>query len=277
MSLNSVNTNAGALVALESLNATNSALNQAQNEISTGLKVADATDNGAVWAVAQNERATVGALGSVQASLNRGISTADVAVSAGQTISDLLNQMKAQVLSATDTTATSSDIQNYANAFTALRNQISNIVNTADFNGANMIKSGGANVLALASADGSIKITVAAVNLSLGGGTVTLSAGSTFSSSSTASAVLAQVNTSISQVNSAVAKLGTGVNALQSELSFVANQSDTLTTGIGNLVDADVAAESATLTALQTKQQLGVQSLSIANQSSSHLLSLFQG
>jgi flagellin len=277
MSLNSVNTNAGALVALESLNATNSALNQAQNEIYTGLKVADATDNGAVWAVAQNERATVGALGSVQASLNRGISTADVAVSAGQTISDLLNQMKAQVLSATDTTATSSDIQNYANAFTALRNQISNIVNTADFNGANMIKSGGANVLALASADGSIKITVAAVNLSLGGGTVTLSAGSTFSSSGTASAVLAQVNTSISQVNSAVAKLGTGVNALQSELSFVANQSDTLTTGIGNLVDADVAAESATLTALQTKQQLGVQSLSIANQSSSHLLSLFQG
>ncbi len=277
MSLNSINTNAGALVALESLNATNSSLAQAQNQISTGLKVGSATDNGAVWAVAQNERSTVDALGSVQASLNRGISTADVAVSAGQTISDLLNQMKAQVLSATDTTATSSDIQNYANAFTALRNQISNIVNTADFNGANMIKSGGANVLALASADGSIKITVAAVNLSLGGGTVTLSAGSTFSSSGTASAVLAQVNTSISQVNSAVAKLGTGVNALQSELSFVANQSDTLTTGIGNLVDADVAAESATLTALQTKQQLGVQSLSIANQSSSHLLSLFQG
>src|ERR1700753_3853616 len=91
----SVNTNNGALIALQSLDATNSQLTTTQNQISTGLKVASATDNGATWAVAQNERSTIGALGSVQDSLNRGISTADVAVSAGQTISDLLNQMKA--------------------------------------------------------------------------------------------------------------------------------------------------------------------------------------
>ena len=84
MSLNSVNTNAGALVALESLDATNSQLNTTQNRISTGLKVASATDNGATWAVAQNLRSTIGALGSVTDSLNRGISVADVAVSAGQ-------------------------------------------------------------------------------------------------------------------------------------------------------------------------------------------------
>ncbi len=71
MSLNSVNTNAGALVALEALNATNSALNMTQNRISTGLKVASATDNGATWAVAQNERSTIGALSSVEDSLNR--------------------------------------------------------------------------------------------------------------------------------------------------------------------------------------------------------------
>jgi flagellin len=277
MALNSINTNAGAMIALESLNATNSALNTAQNEISTGLKVSTATDNGAIWAVAQNERSTVDALGSVQASLNRGISTADVAVSAGQSISDLLNQMKADALSATDKTATTSDIQNYANDFVALRNQIAKIVDTSDFNGVNMINTNGSNVMALASSSGKIQITVAAVNLGLGGGTVTVSASATFSSASTASTVLAAVNTSISQVNAAVAKLGVGVNALQSELSFVQLQTDTLTTGIGNLVDADVAAESATLTALQTKQQLGVQALSIANSSSSHLLSLFQG
>jgi flagellin len=276
MSLNSVVTNAGALVALESLNATNSSLNQAQNEISTGLRVADATDNGAIWAVAQNERATVLSLGSVQSSLNRGISTADVAVSAGQSISDLLNQMKADVLSATDKTATTSDIQNYANDFIALRNQIAKIVETSDFNGANMINTNGTSVMALASSNGTIQVTVAAVNLGLGGGTVTITAAATFSSNATASTMLAIVNTSISQVNAAVAKLGVGVNALQSELSFVQMQSDTLTTGIGNLVDADVAAESATLTALQTKQQLGTQALSIANQAPSHLLTLFQ-
>jgi flagellin len=248
----------------------------AQNEISTGLRVASATDNGAVWAVAQNERATVLSLGAVQDSLNRGISTADVAVSAGQSISDLLNQMKADALAATDPTATSSDIQNYANDFSALRNQISKIVETSDFNGANMINTNGINVMALASSSGTVQVTVSAINLGLGGGTITLSAASTFSSNATASVILAQVNTSISQVNAAVAKLGVGVNALQTELSFVQLQSDTLTTGIGNLVDADVAAESATLTALQTKQQLGIQALSIANQAPDHLLTLFQ-
>jgi flagellin len=277
MSLNSVNTNSGALIALESLDATNSALNTTQNRISTGLKVASATDNGATWAVAQNIRSTIGALGSVTDSLNRGISVADVAVSAGQTISDLLNQMKAKALAATDTSATATDITNYANDFTALRNQIAKIVSTSDFNGVNMIKTGGSAVMALASASGSVKVTVAAVNLGLGGGTVTVTAGSTFTSNATASAVLALVNTSITNVNAAVAKLGTGVNALNSQLSFVQTQSDTLTTGVGNLVDADVAKESANLTALQTKQQLGAQALSIANSSSSILLSLFHG
>jgi len=277
MSLNSVNTNAGALVALEALNATNAALNTTQNQIYTGLKVASATDNGATWAVAQNERATVGALGSVEDSLNRGISTADVAVSAGQTISDLLNQMKAKALAATDSTATTSDITNYANDFVALRNQISKIISTSDFNGVNMIKTGGTSVQALASATGTIKVTVAAVSFALGGTTLTVSAAATFTTSATASAMLAIVNTSITNVNAAVAKLGTGVNALQSQLSFVQSQADTLTTGIGNLVDADVAKESANLTALQTKQQLGAQALAIANSSSSHLLTLFQG
>jgi flagellin len=277
MSLNSVNTNAGALVALESLDATNSQLTTTQNRISTGLKVASATDNGATWAVAQNERSTIGALGSVTDSLNRGISVADVAVSAGQTISDLLNQMKAKALAATDTSATASDITNYANDFAALRNQISKIVSTSDFNGINMIKTGGSSVMALASASGAVKVTVAAVSFALGGANITVTAASTFTSNATASAVLALVNTSITNVNAAVAKLGTGVNALNSQLSFVQTQSDTLTTGVGNLVDADVAKESANLTALQTKQQLGAQALSIANSSSSILLSLFHG
>ncbi len=88
MSLNSINTNNGAYLALESLNATNAALNKTQNQISTGLRVASATDNGALWGVAQNERSAVGALSVVQDSINRGISTVNVAVAAGQSISD---------------------------------------------------------------------------------------------------------------------------------------------------------------------------------------------
>jgi flagellin len=276
---NSINTNASALLALEALNSTNSQLTQTQNEISTGLKVASATDNGATWAVAQNERSTIGALSSVQDSLNRGISTVDVAVSAGQTISDLLNQMKAKALAASDPSSSATDITNYANDYVALRNQIAKIVSTSDFNGVNMLKTGGANIYALASASGAVKVTVAAENFGLGnsgGALATITAGSTFTTNGTASAVLAAVNTAITAVNAAVAKLGTGANSLQTELSFVQSQSDTLTTGVGNLVDADVAKESANLTALQTKQQLGVQSLSIANQAPQALLSLFQ-
>ena len=280
MSMNSVVTNAGALIALENLNATNSQLQMTQNRISTGLKVGSATDNGAVWAVAQNERSTIGALSSVQDSLNRGISTVDVAVSAGQTISDLLNQMRAKALAAADTSSSSSDVSNYANDFVALRNQISKIVSTSDFNGVNMLKTSGSSVFSLASASGKVKVTVAAENLGLGnsgGALATISAGATFSTQATASAMLAAVNTAISTVNAAVAKLGTGANSLQAQLSFVQSQTDTLTTGVGNLVDADVAKESANLTALQTKQQLGAQALSIANQSPQFLLSLFQG
>jgi flagellin len=142
-----------------------------------------------------------------------------------------------------------------------------------------MLKTGGASIFALASASGAVKVTVAAQNFGLGnagGALSTITAGSTFTTNGTASAVLAAVNTAITAVNAAVAKLGTGANSLQTELSFVQSQSDTLTTGVGNLVDADVAKESANLTALQTKQQLGVQSLSIANQAPQALLSLFQ-
>ena len=271
----SINTNGASLLALQNLNATSTALQQTQNEISTGLKVSGPTDNGAIWAIAQNQRSDISALDTVTDSLNRAVSTVDVAVSAGQSISDLLNQMKSKALAATDTSLDSSSITALNNDYTALRNQIGQIVSNATFNGVNMINTGGTSVMALANASGSSKLTVAANNFGLGESTVTVTAAASFSSNATASAQLALVNASITNVNAAVAKLGTGVNALQTQLSFVSSLQDSLTTGVGNLVDADVAKESASLTALQTKQQLGIQALSIANSSSSALLSLF--
>ncbi|WP_174301735.1 flagellin, partial [Caulobacter sp. S45] len=98
MSLNSINTNMGAMVALQTLDSTNSQLETAQNQVSTGLRVGSAKDNGSIWAIAQGQRAQVSALGAVTDSLNRASSVLDVAVTAGQTISDLLNQMKAKAL-----------------------------------------------------------------------------------------------------------------------------------------------------------------------------------
>jgi flagellin len=272
---NSINSNSSALLALQNLNSTQAALTTVQNRISTGLKVASAKDNGAIWAIAQNSRSNISALDTVKDSLNRAQSTVDVAVAAGQSVSDLLNQMKAKALAGTDTSLDTNSIAALANDYKALRDQIGKIVANADFNGVNMVKTGGSSVFALANAAGTNKLTVQAASLALGGANVTVSAAATFTTNATASAQLALVNASITNVNAAVAKLGTGSTAVQTHLSFIGTLQDTLTTGVGNLVDADVAKESANLTALQTKQQLGVQALSIANSSSSVLLSLF--
>ena len=275
--MTSILTNASALEALQNLNATASQLTKVQNRISTGLKVASAKDDGSTWAIAQNERSNISSLGVVTDSLNRAVSTVDVALSAGTSISDLLNQMKAKALAATDTSLDTNSVTALANDYKALRDQIGKIVANADFNGANMIKTGGSSIYALANAAGTNKLTVSAVNLGLGGGNVTVTAAATFTTATTATAQLALVNSSITNVNNAVAKLGTSSNALSTHLSFISSLTDTLTTGVGNLVDADVAKESANLTALQTKQQLGVQALSIANQAPQTLLSLFSG
>ncbi len=275
--MNSVNTNVGAMVALQNLNKTNGELSTVQSRINTGLKVASAKDNGAIWAIAQNQRSEAGALNAVKESLQRSISTVDVALSAGESVSDLLLQMKEKALAAADTTLDSASRTALNDDFKALRDQITKVVDNAEFNGANMITgSTPTTVAALASADGQNKITVAAQNLSLGGGNVSVTATSSIATQSTAAAMIATINTSIANVSSALSKLGTGSKALASHFDFVGKLQDTIEAGVGNLVDADLAKESARLQSLQTKQQLGIQALSIANSSSSTLLGLFR-
>ena len=276
MGLNSVNTNYGAMLALQNLTATQTDLQKTQNVISTGMKVASPKDNGAVWAIAQNQRAQSTSLDSVKDSLSRGQSAIDVAMAAGQSISDLLTQMKAKALAASDSGLDQTS-RNALNAdFTSLRDQITTIVNNADFNGINMVKNGGSNIYALANADGSSKITVQAQDLSLGGANISVGTTSTIGTATTASGMVSTLQTSINQVSAALAKFGTGSSALDRHVTFVTKLQDTINSGVGNLVDADLASESAHLQALQTKQQLGVQALSIANSSTNVLLSLFR-
>jgi flagellin len=276
--MNSVNTNVGAMVALQNLNSTNSQLQTTQSRINTGLKVASAKDNGAIYAIAQNQRATSNALNAVADSLNRGQSTIDVALSAGESVSDLLTQMKEKALASSDTTLDTASRTALNDEFKSLRDQITKVVSNADFNGSNMIKSSGTTVKALANATGTSVLTVAAQDLSLGGSVLTtsLGTGASIGTQTTASAMIGTLTTAIANVGAALGKLGTGSKALSSHLTFINKLQDTLDAGVGNLVDADLAKESAKLQALQTKQQLGIQALSIANQSSSSLLSLFR-
>jgi flagellin len=276
MSLNSVNTNSGAMIALQNLDATNTQINNTQNEISTGLKVASPKDDGATWAIAQGQRAQVASLDAVKDSLNRGLSAADVALTAGQSVSDLLTQMKQKALAASDSSLDATSRAALNTDFQSLRDQITQVVSNADFNGTNLISNGAANYGALANASGSSTITVLAEDLSLGGTNVTVNATDTIGTVTLATAMVATLDTDIDNVSGALAKLGTGSNALQTQLDFTSKLQDTLNTGIGNLVDADLAKASATLQALQTKQQLGVQALSIANSSTSSLLGLFR-
>lgn len=273
---NSVNTNVGAMLALQNLNATNMELSQTQSRINTGKKVSTAKDNGAIWAIAQAQRAEIGALGAVKQSLDRAVSTVDVAMSAGESVSDLLVQMKEKALAAADTSLSATSRTALNEDFKALRDQITKIVTNATFNGSNLLNTGATAVAPLANADGTSKLTVAAEIMALGGSVVTLAATASFNTATIALTLSGTVDTSIANVSAALARLGTKSKSLALHATFVSKLSDTLEAGVGNLVDADLAKESAKLQALQTKQQLGIQALSIANTAPQSILSLFR-
>ena len=272
----SVNTNTGAMTALQYLTATQGQLAQTQSAINSGLKVANARDDGAVYAIAQNQRGQVAGYTAVINSINNGTSSIDVALSAGQSISDLLIQLKQKALSAADTSLDTASRQALNADFTALRDQISTIVSNATFNGFNLVNGTTTKVQALASADGSRHVTTLAQNMSLSHSIVTLTQTATISTQAKASALIATLQTSLTNVNGALAKLSAGAAKFSIQATFTQKLSDTLTAGIGNLVDANMAQESATLQSLQVKQQLGIQALSIANQAPQSILSLFK-
>jgi flagellin len=272
----SVNTNVGAMVALQYLNQTQASLAQTQNAINTGLKVSSAKDDGAVYAIAQNMRGDVAGYTAVQDSLNRGMSAVDVAMSAGQSISDLLIEMKTKALAASDTSLDTASRAAMNQDFVALRDQISTIVSNAVFNGYNLVDGSTTQITALASADGSRRITTAAEDMSLSGSIVTVSTGATISTQAGASTMVAALQASLTNVDAALAKLSSGSKKFSIQMDFAQKLSDAITSGIGNLVDANMASESAMLQSLQVKQQLGVQALSIANQAPQTVLSLFR-
>ena len=246
----SVNTNTGAMTALQYLSETQGQLNKTQNAINSGLKVASAKDDGAIYAIAQNQRGAVAGYASVINSLNNGSSAIEVALSAGQSISDLMIQLKQKALSAADPSLDTASRQALNSDFTALRDQITTIVKNAVFNNFNLVDGSTNMVQALASADGARRITTQAQNLSLSGSIVTLTSTATVSTQSKASALIGVIQASLTNVNSALAKLSAGAAKFSIQASFTQKLSDTLTAGIGNLVDANMADESAQLQSL---------------------------
>lgn len=275
---NSVHTNHSAAIALQNLTRTNERLGDVQGRISTGLKVQNAKDNAAVWAIAQGQRSDVGALSAVKQSLDRATSIADVAMSAGESISDLLNQLKEKVVSAKDGSLKTQSRQLLDNDFKALLRALTTQVSNAAFDGSNLLNGSlTSGIQFLANADASSFVTLTAKDLSLGGAIIELALSDSLLTLTGATQALTRLDDSIMQLNAALGSIGAQAKQIDAHNGFVSKLMDTLESGIGNLVDADLAKESARLQALQVQQQLGAQSLSIANQAPQIILSLFRG
>ena len=276
--MTSVNTNRGAMVALQNLNMTNRELFKTQNNISTGLKVATAKDNGAIWAIATKMRSDVSAYERVIESNENASAKVDVAISAGESIMELLNEMKGKALAASQV-GLSATTQGAFNAdFLQLRDQVTSIINNSLFDSSTMV-TGALPVNAatsLGDANGGNTIVVAGANIGLGGTIVTVGATSDVASSANGLTSLALVNTSITNLSTQLATWGAGSKRLEMHNRFVSKLQDALTSGVGSMVDADLAKESAKLQSLQVKQQLGIQALSIANGAAQSALSLFR-
>ncbi len=273
----SVHTNKSALVALQNLNKTNDELSDVQNRINTGLKIGNAKDNASVWSIAQGQRADIGALGAVKMSLNRAQSISEVSMAAGESVSDLLVQLKEKVVGAMDTSLDAQARQALDDDFKSILRQITQVVENAEFDGANILDgSAGGAIRFLANADANAYITLSTQNLSLGGAILTIPSTASISTSTLATGILTQLDASIGNVNASLGSLGAQAKQIEAHNKFVDKLTDVLTAGVGNLVDADLAKESARLQALQVQQQLGAQALSIANEAPQVILSLFQ-
>jgi flagellin len=268
----SINNNYSAAVALQNLNSTNAQLEKVQQRISTGLKVGSAKDDGAVYAIAEISKGEVTAQNAIIGVVNQGLSLLGVTQDAGKQLTDVLNQMLGKATSATSQTLTASQAQALDVDFAQLASQIDTIVNNANFNGSNLIKAGGA----------SVNVTIDTANASLALGAVSLDKGSLgltgLSLTSAAGGVAAAdaVRTAITTVAATLGTFGANARTLEGTASYTKVLVDANNKAISNLVDADLAEESAKLQSLQIKQQLGTQALSIANNSPQSLLSLFR-
>ncbi len=268
----SILTNVGAMAALQQLSKTQKNLNTTQLRVTTGLKVNGPKDDASTFAIAQRMRGDIAGIQSVEIALAGGDSVVNTAISGGKAIADLLTEMKAKTVQANQAGLDTASRTALNNDFTSLRDQLTTIVATAEFNDTNLIKSGASNLLVLSTVDGST-ITVSAQVMT--SSALAISA-STLLTSAGAATALTAIDAAVTTVADKLAALGSVAKRIEIQAEFSSKLVDILKEGVGSLVDADLAKESATLQALQIQQQLGVQSLAIANASPGIILNLFQ-
>lgn len=277
--MTSILTNNSAIVALQTLRTIGSNLETTQSQISTGKKVGSAADNAASFAISKVMESDVAGFRAISESLSLGGSTVGVALAGAEQITDILLQIKEKVVAATGENVDNSKIDADV---TALKDQITSIIGAAQFNGANLLDSsltvtGGLSVLSSLDRDNTggvsaSNITVAAVDFAANLNLATVDVTTSAAADTSLGAIEALIQTAVDGASS----LGASLNRIQGQSEFVGQLSDSLRTGIGALVDADLEEASARLQALQVQQQLGIQALSIANQQPQNILALFR-
>jgi flagellin len=286
----SVNTNVGAMTAVRVLGNNTRALEGIQNRISSGLKVANAKDNGASYGIAQQQRAEVRAFEAVSQGLSRATSAADVGLAAGEAISDVFVQMREKALAATGPTISATSRASYNEDFISLRDQVASIISNAVFDGINLIGGPGpgpgpTDLNFPASTDGLQVMTLPVLDFNLtaspiamgGPPGIYLDMAQDLTSDINAQDALDRIVVSLDYINQELSRLGTAAKRIDTHMNFISRLSDSIVEGIGNIVDANLASESAHLQALQVKQQMSTQALNIANQSPQTLLNLLRG
>jgi len=272
---NSVNTNPSAFTALRTLNSINRNLDTTQNRVSTGLKVAGALDDASNFSIAQGIRGEVKALGAVSQGLNTAKGVGKVALAGATGLSDLLTDIRSKLTELSNEGITTAQRNTLSADFDALLSQAASFIDNAVFNGVNLLDT------AIASPDVNTLSNLNGGTLTLSGQdlrtrTLSLAAVSTGSASAAQAVISTQYSVLESVVNTALGSLGAEVRALELQTTFLESITDSFEEGLGNIVDADLARESARLTALQVQQQLSVQTLGIANQRPQSLLGLFR-
>jgi len=273
---NSIHTNYGAIIALQSLNRTNVDLDQAQKRVSTGYRVADNIDDGASFAIAEGLRGNVKALEAVNEQLGKAKGLLNVASSAATSISTTLQDIEAVLIKLSDEAVSGTQRAQYIADYDALKTEISNYIGSASFNGTNLLDGTSGNINVISDIEGG-SLAITEQNL-LTGVYNRLTDITEADATTEAGALIASgggFQTAKTALGTSLAALGADYRALDNQETFIATLQDATEVGIGAIVDADLAKESAKLQSLQIRQQLATQTLGIANQAPSILLGLF--
>lgn len=274
--MSSILTNNSAMVALQTLKSINQGLEKTQDEISTGKSIASAKDNSAIWAISKVMESDVAGFKAVSDSLALGESTVAVASAGAEEITNILKDMKERIVAATGENVDNSKIED---EIAEMILQVTSIVDASQFNGMNLLNDDGTDLTVLSSLNrdsagvvSAGNITVTAVNFT---DNLDLS-DIDISDSTNAELSIVLIEAHIQTAIDGAASLGSSAKRIEGQGNFISKLTDAMKSGIGSMVDADMEEASARLQALQVQQQLGVQSLSIANQAPQSILSLFR-